>query len=369
MARKFLYAVAVVIALFVAAGLAFQFASDRLMQLAFVPSKPFAAPPPLAANRYADPAMWLARPGLTGDPVHWQPKGARPAAPVKAAVFFIHPTSHLDRGSWNAALDDKTANQRAHTFLRGLASPFANAEQVWAPRYRQATFGAFFTEGPEGQRALDTAYADVLAAFDSFVATVPADLPIVLAGHSQGAFHLRRLVADRVAGRPLASRVTAVYAIGWPVSIEHDLPAMGLPLCAAPEQSGCVASWLSFGDPYDEAPMRTSLARYKGLDGAALSGSAFQCWNPLTGKTGGTAPASANLGSLVPTTDLMNGEIKPSYSPAACRADGTLSLGGTPDMGPYVLPGNNYHVYDVPLFWENLRADYARRVKAWQAKR
>ena len=24
-------------------------------------------------------------------------------------------------------------------------------------------------------------------------------------------------------------------------------------------------------------------------------------------------------------------------------------------MGPYVLPGNNYHVYDYPLFWANVR--------------
>jgi hypothetical protein len=34
-------------------------------------------------------------------------------------------------------------------------------------------------------------------------------------------------------------------------------------------------------------------------------------------------------------------------------------------MGPYVLPGNNYHVYDIPLFWENLRQDVARRMRTW----
>jgi len=30
-----------------------------------------------------------------------------------------------------------------------------------------------------------------------------------------------------------------------------------------------------------------------------------------------------------------------------------------------VLPGNNYHVYDMTLFWANLRADYERRTAAW----
>ena len=190
MARKFLYLVAVLIALFVAAGLVFQLAPDKVMRLAFVPSKPFAAPPVLPANRYADPHLWFARPGVSGDSLHWEPKGARPAQPVRAAVFFIHPTSYLARADWNAPLDDSESQDRAKLFLRGLASPFGAAAQVWAPRYRQAAFGAFFTDGPEGKQALDAAYGDVLTAFDQFVAEVPADLPIVLAGHSQGALHL-----------------------------------------------------------------------------------------------------------------------------------------------------------------------------------
>jgi len=32
-----------------------------------------------------------------------------------------------------------------------------------------------------------------------------------------------------------------------------------------------------------------------------------------------------------------------------------------------VLPGNNYHVYDIPLFWANTKADVARRVDAMQS--
>ena len=37
-------------------------------------------------------------------------------------------------------------------------------------------------------------------------------------------------------------------------------------------------------------------------------------------------------------------------------------------MGPFVLPGGNYHVYDYALFWSNLRADFVGRAAAW-AKR
>jgi hypothetical protein len=58
----------------------------------------------------------------------------------------------------------------------------------------------------------------------------------------------------------------------------------------------------------------------------------------------------------------------PGVVPAACGPDHFLHIGEPPklDMGPYVLPGNNYHLYDVTLFWANLRADFERRVAAWQ---
>ena len=52
--------------------------------------------------------------------------------------------------------------------------------------------------------------------------------------------------------------------------------------------------------------------------------------------------------------------------PARCAPDGFLMIGDPPKMGAYVLPGNNFHVYDIPLFWANLRADAARRVQAWK---
>ena len=93
------------------------------------------------------------------------------------------------------------------------------------------------------------------------------------------------------------------------------------------------------------------------------------CSNPLTGAPGGAAPASANLGTLKPNADLSSGVLVPAAVPARCDASGLLLIGDPPELGPYVLPGNNYHVYDVPLFWANLRQDFGRRVSAWLAAR
>ena len=92
------------------------------------------------------------------------------------------------------------------------------------------------------------------------------------------------------------------------------------------------------------------------------------CTNPLTGAPGGEAPASANLGTLVPNAELTEGTLKAPGVPARCDVRGFLLIGGeAPELGPYVLPGNNYHVYDYALFWENLRSDAAARVKSYEA--
>src|SRR5688572_21380676 len=125
MARKFLYAIAVLIVLFLAALFALRLAGDSLSEIAFVPSSDFVEQEPLAENAYDDPAMWLSRPGLdpARDPARWQPPGAPPlASPApEYAVFFVHPTSYLESARWNAPLDDAQAQARARTFLRGMA--------------------------------------------------------------------------------------------------------------------------------------------------------------------------------------------------------------------------------------------------------
>jgi hypothetical protein len=175
-----------------------------------------------------------------------------------------------------------------------------------------------------------------------------------------------RLLAAQVAGKPLARRIVAAYVIGWPVSLRHDLPAMGLPACAAPAQTGCVVSWQSFGEPAEVPLPKPGIPAALALDGGDRFDAPPLCTNPLTGRIGGSAPASANLGTLVPEADLSGGRIEAGQVPARCAADGLLLIGNPPQLGPFVLPGNNYHVYDIPLFWMNLREDFARRVLAWK---
>ena len=368
MARKFLYVVAALIVLSIAALFAYRMYGNQLLRWTLTPTTAFQAPAPAAADAYRGPAMWLARPDKPGNPALWLPPGVAAGKPGNAAIFFVHPTSYLDKARWNAPLDDAEANGRAALFLRGQASAFGAAGEVWAPRYRQATFGAFLTSDAAAQSALDAAYRDVDAAFTLFLAEA-GTRPIVLAGHSQGALHVSRLLRDRVANTPLAKRIVAAYVVGWPVSRTVDLPRMGLPECAGPDQAGCILSWQSFGEPADPALILDTYDATTGLTGVPRRDTPLICTNPLTGAPGGDAPATANLGTLFPDKDLANATLQPGRIGARCFGRGFLSIGEGPDLGPYVLPGNNYHVFDYSLFWANVRADAVRRLKAFEAGR
>ena len=372
MARKFLYFVAFCVVLAVAGAVALRYWSREFAEIAYVPSARFAPQRPLAGNAYDDPKMWFARPGVgKGDaaylPTGFDASALSEAGPLDVAVFFIHPTSYLERARWNAALDDAESQARARLFIRGMASPFGAAREVWIPRYRQATFGAFLTDDPQAGKAIDAAYADVAQAFDYFVESLDQDTPIVLAGHSQGSMHLVRLLKEKVAGTPLAERIVAAYPVGWPISIEHDLPALGLPACATPGQPGCLMSWSSFAEPAEVSELAPAYSNSPGFDGQPRGESEILCSNPLTGGIGGSAPASANMGTLVPAADLSSGVLTRGLIPARCEG-GLLLIGPPPELGPYVLPGNNYHVYDIPMFWANLRADVAARLASWRAQ-
>jgi hypothetical protein len=67
----------------------------------------------------------------------------------------------------------------------------------------------------------------------------------------------------------------------------------------------------------------------------------------------------------VPDETMTRADLVPEAVPARCDERGLLLIGDPPRMGEGVLPGDNYHVYDIPLFWANVQADVVERVRAW----
>ncbi len=379
-ARRFLFVIFILTLLVVASALAiFQWGGSVLREQ-FKPSGHFVAPPPGSGPDYSQAGSWIARPGIADDPSDWRPTDEpqplasgqptdepQPPASKPAHTFYIHPTTYLLGDRWNAPLQLNGDTQfRTRVFVQSQASAFADVSQVWAPRYRQAAYGAFLLEGNDADQALGLAYSDVAAAFDHFLRQVPAGEPIILAGHSQGALHLIRLLQERKAD--ISGRVVAAYVVGWPISRTADLPGLGLPACASPMQMGCILSWMSFGDPANPSLILGSWEKSVGATGEKRRREDMVCVNPIRGTQGGAASAADNPGTLVPTSDLASAQLVQGRVGARCD-EGLLKLDGdVPSLGSYVLPGNNYHVYDYALFWGAIARDAARRTHAWRSR-
>ncbi|HEX8643648.1 MAG TPA: DUF3089 domain-containing protein [Allosphingosinicella sp.] len=369
LARRFLWVVAGLTILFVVAAIGYKLFEMQLMRIAFVPKTEFRAVPMAKGASYDRADLWIARPGIGNNPTLWTPRGFAPTERPQASVFYVHPTSFLERTAWNAPVDDEESQRRARLFVRSQASAFNSVGEIWAPKYRQAAFGAFLTTEENATRALDFAYRDVLAAYEAFLRQAPADRPILLAAHSQGSLHLTRLLAERIAGAPEKARIAAVYIVGWPVSISADLPSLGLPACERAGQAGCILSWQSFAEPADPKMVTDVYDASRGSGGASRAGTRMLCVNPLTGNAGDAAPAAANRGTLIPNEDFSEAEFRRAAVPARCDVRGFLLIGeDPPEFGEYVLPGNNYHVFDYSLFWANVRADAEARLAAFLAR-
>lgn len=365
-ARRFLILVFILILLFVAAAFAiFQFGQEVLVRQA-TPRGHFQQPASRSGPDYSRLDSWIARPDIADNPSHWLPGGVEAGA-GSAAVFYIHPTTYLDRDRWNAPISGSpTSDSRSALFVQSQASALNGAGEVWAPRYRQAAFGAFLLKSDDARRALDLAFSDVASAFDEFLKQVPADRPIIVAGHSQGALHLSRLLGSR--GRQLKNRLVAAYVVGWPLSDSADLPPMGLRACTHPEETACVLSWQSFAEPANPDLILDAWVGTRGPTGVRRVRRDMLCVNPITGTRGGDAPPSANPGTLVPNGDLTGASLVPGQVGARCE-NGFLTINGdVPPLGQFVLPGNNFHVYDYALFWSAIRNDAERRLKAWQQR-
>jgi hypothetical protein len=368
-ARRFLTIVLVLTVLVVAGAFAVYQWGGRVLINQAVPKGHFEPIKAGGGPDYAKPSSWIAQPGLPGNPAEWRPTNdERAGAPaMDAQVFYIHPTTYLSTDRWNAPLEPGGDSEfRMRLFVQSQASAFNQNAEVWAPRYRQAAYGAFLVSSEDADKALDFAYRDVAAAFDEFVRQVPKDGAIILAGHSQGALHLERLLREKIAGKPIAKRIVAAYVVGWPISTSADLPALGLPACGAPDQAGCIVSWMTFADPPNPDFIFREWAKTKGFNGGERRPEDTLCVNPISGVQNGAAPPQDNPGTLIPSADMRSASLERGAVGAHCR-DGLLILDGLPpQLGSLVLPGNNYHVYDYALFWGAVRRDAERRLAAWQ---
>lgn len=370
-AAIFLLVIATSVVLVVAGGIWLGADTNRALRIAFTPSHSFAEDAPDPVRDYSQDASWAALPGDTSDATA-RPEGIADIAVVpETDVFFVHPTTYLKKDHWNAPHDAQEANSFVDLrAIKAQASAFNAAGRIFAPRYRQATVGAFFDDTGDGVKAMGLAYTDVLAAFDNFIAHRSEDRPFILAGHSQGSLHLLYLLQHRISGTDLQKRMVAAYLIGWPVSLEEDLGALpDIAACERKHDTNCVVSYQTFGLGGNPENLMTYMTTTTGLSGASRAGSQMLCTNPLDWIVGSNETRSAHLGAIPRNNDAaqpLGAPIK-TFTGTQCGTDGVLYITDLPGDAwqQYKMAGENYHAYDIPMFYMNLRENAVLRTQRW----
>ena len=357
--KKILIGIAVVLVILVILGFTFQQSMFvYLMGIQMAPEQDFeqmATPNP---PDYSDDQYWAGLP-TKQDPSDQMPEGAV-REDTGVAVFFVHPTSYFGK-TWNQPLDDADANWIVdERILRHQASVFSGCCDIYAPRYRQATFFSFIDRGDNSEKAVALAYADVVAAFDSFLSRINPDQPFIVAGHSQGTRHATQLVRDKVTGTPLNDRLIAAYLIGFSVTYPE---LASLPACNSPTQTKCAIGWNAMESESGGA------FRGVGADEKLL------CTNPLNWRDGGDYVAhELNMGAIgFPTLGLAEeGEdyeampVEVGVAGAKCVDDGSLAIMELrSEAFPHRMFGTSMHIYDYSLFHMNIRDNLATRIAAF----
>jgi len=287
-------------------------------------ARPPAGAPAAPAPDYAQEAAWAARPQT-------------PKADA-AAIFYVHPTTDFSGAAWNASVSDPAARNAVLRLALPLhTGALARLGDLYAPLYRQATGYAMLTAGADSAAALKTAYGDVAAAFQAFLAAAPEDAPIVVIGYEQGGLHVLRLIQDFFSDDAALGRLAAAYVIDQPALQDGHAPgARRIPVCTTPNAVRCLAAWASV-DPGDK-PAKQRLRQAAPVwtnsgDVARTSGRPLICVNPLSWTVSDEhAPAALHMGALAlvgPGPASASGQARPlafSEAVGARCADGLLAL-------------------------------------------
>jgi hypothetical protein len=211
-----------------------------------------AAPAPAATKGLCGPGVKHdpCRPGLSTTRYHgWsQPAGHfTPKRRLHAVdCFYVYPT-----------VSDQTtrlANKRVDPEIRSIAlyqaARYSQVCRVFAPVYRQATVPALQSGATTGGDYL-TAYGDVRRAFHAFLRRIGQHRGFVLIGHSQGSFHLQRLVRREIDGDPgLRRRMVSAVLLGGDVTVRKGKDRGGVfrhvPTCQRATQLSCVIAFSTF---------------------------------------------------------------------------------------------------------------------------
>jgi hypothetical protein len=357
-----------------------------------------AQPAPPTAIDYAAPANWLCLPGrsdICSMPLATtalNPNGYGSTGPSTVAkappidCFYVYPTVSRDQGL-NSDMIVGNGEERYAT--QAQFARFAGVCRTFAPIYRQMTLAAItaMATGADIAPAAHLAYGDVAAAWRDYMAHRNDGRPFVLIGHSQGSALLQQLISHEIEGKPVAKRMVRAIIPGFNVLVPQGKLVGGTfkstPLCASPDDTGCVVAWSSFREKnvpppgamfgYSPAPGMTVGCVNPGQTGATGWVPLDSYWyarstnavpgGPITWSTEGPPPTP-----YLRTEGLVSGEcvndgprgylsVRTNADPNDKRTD---RIGGEVGMLGMFLPGWGMHLADMNIAQGDLIASLER---------
>jgi hypothetical protein len=350
----------------------------------------------LPATASADFA-WLCKPGMKANPCGgslsttvFTPAGKKLAVrKVRAAkapsvdCFYVYPT-----------VSDEPAPQASLMLrpeLRSIAlyqaARYAEHCRVYAPIYRQVTLSGLFAPATVTPQMRETSYQDVVEAWRSYLAKDNKGRGVVLIGHSQGTFVLRRLVREEIDGKPaVRKRLVSALLLGGNVTVATGKDVGGdfqnIRACRSAKQFGCVVAFSTFGAPVPDPSNfgRTSVAGQEVLctNPAALGGGSGRI-DPgypraffAPGTTIGLGVGALGIPRPAATTAWLS--FPKSYTARCSSAAGADVLQVTPRAGAPKLvatptAGWGLHLSDANIALGNLLGLVRRQIAAYEKAR
>jgi hypothetical protein len=267
-----------------------------------------------------------------------------------ADVFFLHPTTFTQKNTTgdNADINDLDINRKTdYSTILYQASVFNASCNIYAPRYRQAHLSMYFnTDTAQTNAAFELAYTDIKKAFEYYIEKYNAGHPIIIAAHSQGTTHARRLLKEFFENKPLKNQLVCAYLVGIPV--EKTLYT-GIAACNDSTASGCVVSWRTVRNGY-------SNKSYSTTDTSLI------VTNPITWTTEeNTIAPEAHSGAI-----LYNFNKIVKHPHQTTLKGNAIFISKPKFKGGAFYFKRNYHIGDFNLFYMDIRQDVARRIKYFQ---
>ena len=340
-------------------------------------------PTPAIGVDYRSEASWLCLPGradVCSTPLATtalNPNGygstgrSSVAANPPLDCFYVYPTVSRDRGMNSDLQASEERGVAEAQFAR-----FASVCRTFVPMYRQMTTQAIASAalGVDLRPAQDLAYGDVRAAFRAYIANHNEGRPFVLIGHSQGSWHLQRLIQEEIDGKPLQKQMALAIIPGFNTYVPQGKLVGGtfksVPLCSRPGERGCVVTFVSYrtrNPPPEGAlfgyapqpgmtvacvnPASPGSREWQALDSYWFARSAMPVpGGPIQWSTEGAPPSPyLRTEGLVSGRCVNDGprgylEIRTNADPNDKRTD---RVGGEVGAAGFFLPGWGMHLADM----------------------